>query len=63
MKMRVGVMDGPPARSAARVRAARQALGPDIRLMADAHGTWTVAEAGPSRAWWRIATSSGSRSR
>ncbi|MCK8787844.1 mandelate racemase/muconate lactonizing enzyme family protein [Roseomonas sp. NAR14] len=45
VKMRVGVMDGSPARSAARVRAARAALGPDIRLMADAHGTWTVAEA------------------
>jgi L-alanine-DL-glutamate epimerase-like enolase superfamily enzyme len=45
VKMRIGVMDGSPARSAARVRAARKALGPDIRLMADAHGTWTVAEA------------------
>jgi L-alanine-DL-glutamate epimerase-like enolase superfamily enzyme len=45
VKMRVGIMDGSPARSAARVRAARQTLGPDIRLMADAHGTWTVAEA------------------
>jgi L-alanine-DL-glutamate epimerase-like enolase superfamily enzyme len=45
VKMRVGVMDGSPARSAARVRAARETLGPDIRLMADAHGTWTVAEA------------------
>lgn len=45
VKMRVGVMDGSPVRSAARVRAAREALGPDIRLMADAHGTWTVAEA------------------
>ncbi|PWC27567.1 mandelate racemase/muconate lactonizing enzyme family protein [Teichococcus aestuarii] len=45
VKMRVGVMDGSPARSAARVRAAREALGPEIRLMADAHGTWTVAEA------------------
>lgn len=45
VKMRIGVMDGSPARSAARVRAARKALGPDIKLMADAHGTWTVAEA------------------
>jgi L-alanine-DL-glutamate epimerase-like enolase superfamily enzyme len=45
VKMRVGVMDGSPAGSAARVRAARAALGPDIKLMADAHGTWTVAEA------------------
>jgi L-alanine-DL-glutamate epimerase-like enolase superfamily enzyme len=38
-------MDGAPHRSAARVRAARRALGPDVKLMADAHGTWTVAEA------------------
>jgi L-alanine-DL-glutamate epimerase-like enolase superfamily enzyme len=45
VKMRIGVMDGSPANSAARVRAARKALGPDIKLMADAHGTWTVAEA------------------
>lgn len=45
VKMRVGVMDGSPAVSAARVRAAREALGPEIRLMADAHGTWTVSEA------------------
>ena len=45
VKMRIGVMDGSPARSAARVRAARRTLGPDVKLMADAHGTWTVAEA------------------
>jgi len=45
VKMRVGVMDGEPRRSAARVRAARRALGDDVKLMADAHGTWTVAEA------------------
>jgi len=45
VKMRVGVMDGEPRRSAARVRAARKALGPDVALMADAHGTWTVSEA------------------
>lgn len=45
VKMRVGIMDGSPARSAARVRAARRALGPEVKLMADAHGTWTVAEA------------------
>jgi L-alanine-DL-glutamate epimerase-like enolase superfamily enzyme len=43
--MRVGVMDGTVARSAARVRAARQALGAEIGLACDAHGTWTVAEA------------------
>lgn len=45
VKMRVGVMDGTPARSAARVKAARAALGPDIGLACDAHGTFTVAEA------------------
>ena len=45
VKMRVGVMDGEPHRSAARVRAARRTLGPDVKLMADAHGTWTVSEA------------------
>ncbi len=45
VKMRVGSMDGPVARSAARVRAARKALGPEIGLAADAHGTWTVSEA------------------
>lgn len=45
VKMRVGVMDGTPARSAARVKAARAALGPDVGLACDAHGTFTVAEA------------------
>jgi len=45
VKMRVGVMDGEPHRSAARVRAARRALGPDVKLMVDAHGTWMVSEA------------------
>ena len=45
VKMRVGAMDGPPHVSAARVRAARAALGPDVDLMVDAHGTYTVAEA------------------
>jgi L-alanine-DL-glutamate epimerase-like enolase superfamily enzyme len=45
VKMRVGAMDGAPHRSAARVRAARDALGPDVELMVDAHGTYTVAEA------------------
>jgi len=45
VKMRDGVMDGEPRQSAARVRAARKALGPDVKLMADAHGTWTVSEA------------------
>ena len=45
LKMRVGAMDGAAHVSAARVRAARQALGPDVELMVDAHGTYTVAEA------------------
>ena len=45
VKMRVGVMDGTVARSASRAIAARKALGPDIGLACDAHGTWTVAEA------------------
>jgi L-alanine-DL-glutamate epimerase-like enolase superfamily enzyme len=45
VKMRVGAMDGAPHRSAARVKAARDALGPDVELMVDAHGTYTVAEA------------------
>jgi L-alanine-DL-glutamate epimerase-like enolase superfamily enzyme len=45
VKMRVGAMDGPPHVSAARVRAAREALGPDVDIMVDAHGTYTVAGA------------------
>ncbi|MDI7861638.1 mandelate racemase/muconate lactonizing enzyme family protein [Rhizobiaceae bacterium n13] len=45
VKMRVGAMDGAPHVSAARVKAARAALGPDVNLMADAHGTYTVADA------------------
>lgn len=45
VKMRVGSMDGRPSVSADRVRAARRAIGPDIDLMVDAHGTFTVAEA------------------
>lgn len=45
VKMRVGAMDGAPHISAARVKAAREALGPDIDLMVDAHGTYTVADA------------------
>jgi L-alanine-DL-glutamate epimerase-like enolase superfamily enzyme len=45
VKMRVGSMDDRPHVSAARVRAARKALGPDVELMVDAHGTYTVAEA------------------
>ncbi len=45
VKMRIGAMDGPPHVSAARVRAARAALGPEVELMVDAHGTYTVADA------------------
>ncbi|MBL8584362.1 MAG: mandelate racemase/muconate lactonizing enzyme family protein [Rhizobiaceae bacterium] len=45
VKMRVGSMDGAPHISAARVRAARQALGPEVEIMVDAHGTYTVADA------------------
>jgi L-alanine-DL-glutamate epimerase-like enolase superfamily enzyme len=45
VKMRIGVMDGDVATSAARVRAARQALGPHVGIMVDAHGTMSVREA------------------
>jgi L-alanine-DL-glutamate epimerase-like enolase superfamily enzyme len=45
VKMRVGIIDGDVRRSVERVRAARKALGPDIGLMCDAHGTYSVAEA------------------
>lgn len=45
VKMRVGVMDGTVDASVLRVRNARRHLGPDIGLMVDAHGTFSVAEA------------------
>jgi D-galactarolactone cycloisomerase len=45
VKMRVGIMDGDVATSVARVRAARDALGPDVGLMADAHGTYNATDA------------------
>ncbi len=45
VKMRVGAMDGAPHVSAARVRAARAALGPDVEIAVDAHGTYSVATA------------------
>ena len=45
VKMRIGAMDGAPHVSAARVRAARRALGDGVEIMVDAHGTYTVAEA------------------
>lgn len=45
VKMRVGAMDANPQASADRVRAARAALGPDIDIMVDAHGSFSVATA------------------
>lgn len=45
VKMRVGIMDGTVAASIERVQAARAALGPDIDLMADAHGTYNATDA------------------
>jgi L-alanine-DL-glutamate epimerase-like enolase superfamily enzyme len=45
VKMRVGAMDGTPTRSAERVIAARSSLGPDVALMVDAHGTYSVGDA------------------
>lgn len=45
VKMRVGAMDGHVRRSAERVRAARDALGWEVDLMIDAHGSLTRAEA------------------
>jgi D-galactarolactone cycloisomerase len=44
-KMRVGAMDGRVDASLARVRAARTAVGRDVDLMVDAHGTMNVAQA------------------
>ena len=45
VKMRVGVMDETVNNSVARVTAARAALGPDIGIMVDAHGTFTARDA------------------
>ena len=45
VKMRVGSMDPSPQTSAARVRAARTALGPEVEIAVDAHGTYTVGQA------------------
>ena len=44
-KMRFGAMDGRVATSLARGCAAREAIGPEIDLMVDAHGTMSVAQA------------------
>jgi len=55
VKMRVGVIDGAVRNSVARVKAAREALGPDIGLMCDAHGTrWPTPSS--SAVWSRTAT-------
>lgn len=45
IKMRVGVMDETVDYSIERVKAARAALGNDIKIMTDAHGTFSVPEA------------------
>lgn len=45
VKMRVGAMDRSIEVSAERVLAARAALGPEIELMVDAHGTCSLPEA------------------
>ncbi len=45
VKMRVGTMDHTVDNSIARVKAARAALGSDVKLMADAHGTFDVRSA------------------
>ena len=45
VKMRVGVIDGRVDVSVARVAAARAALGDEVDLMVDAHGTFSAAEA------------------
>jgi L-alanine-DL-glutamate epimerase-like enolase superfamily enzyme len=45
VKMRVGLQDASVDDSAARVREVRETLGADIRIMVDAHGTWSVRDA------------------
>jgi len=45
VKMRVGLQDANVDDSAARVREARRALGPEVGIMVDAHGTWSVGQA------------------
>ncbi len=45
VKMRVGLQDRSVDDSVARVREVRQTLGPEIGIMVDAHGTWSVREA------------------
>ena len=45
VKMRVGALDKSIEESARRIVAAREALGPDVELMIDAHGTCSLPEA------------------
>jgi L-alanine-DL-glutamate epimerase-like enolase superfamily enzyme len=45
VKMRVGIMDDSLADTIARVKAARAAIPEDVKLMVDAHGTFSVPEA------------------
>ncbi len=45
VKMRVGIMDQTVSESIKRVKAAREALPDHIKLMTDAHGTFSVPEA------------------
>ena len=45
VKLRVGLQDRSVSDSAARVREVRETLGPDVGIMVDAHGTWSVREA------------------
>ena len=45
VKMRVGIMDKSLDYTIERVKNARAAIGPEIKLMADAHGTFSLPEA------------------
>ncbi len=45
VKMRVGAQDDTVNATVARVRAARDHLGPDVDIMVDAHGTFTARDA------------------
>lgn len=45
VKMRVGLQDRSVDDSVARVQEVRQTLGPEVGIMVDAHGTWSVREA------------------
>jgi L-alanine-DL-glutamate epimerase-like enolase superfamily enzyme len=45
VKMRVGLQDRSVDDSAARVHEVRDTLGPEIGIMVDAHGTWSVRDA------------------